>query len=364
MISNMNIKDIKQLNLTSSMKRMIAIFLSLVIVSGVVLALQVPIHARPAITVTNLSASYRPESDELVVTGDATGADAVAVVLINSQNNTLLFTTVDVTDDSFSYNTASTADPGPRITLNLPDGTYTIKAADYAGGPWTSTSITVVNPVTQESGRIESTTLGAVSSSLGIYTNDLSSLVAVPEQWESTTTKVEYFLNASEVNAKTANFAFISNASGALKGVGATLLKSFNIDLMKRVTRQDGTVTESAVDNQYIRGNITVRIPIDATLAKYTDLSIVYIEETGNLAYLTTKRVMINGIEYLEFDNNHFSVYGIATGAPIGASKLDSGLVPATGEEDTTLTGFILLLIASLLSVQVLQNKLKTRHRC
>ena len=286
------------------------------------------VWARPA---PILAASYDRSADALTVTGQYYGQAAVAIVLLDSKGNTLLLATAPVDDTSFLYATAAT---DPRIALGLADGTYTVKVADYAGGDWlATTTFTVVTPAqSQEPGRLEPVTLGGTANGNGIYATDLSGLVAIPAQWETNTAKVEYFLLADVVTADTANFGFISGAAKTLQSGGASLLRTFNIQLMQRVTKKDGTVSESPVDRQYIRGNLTIRIPLSPSLASYSDLSIVYIDEQGQTASLATRRVTIDNKEYLEFANNHFSVYGIVTGDPNRVTASLADHIPPTGD--------------------------------
>lgn len=83
-------------------------------------------------TVITLSASY--SAGDVSVSG-TTSQDvlAVAVMLYDTDGSTLLrMETFPVTDQSFSAN----------INISLSAGTYTVKAADYNGGPYASTVFT------------------------------------------------------------------------------------------------------------------------------------------------------------------------------------------------------------------------------
>lgn len=347
-------------------------FFVLCAVTSMICTIILPVKAVFALEVSNVSANYDYRSDKLTVSGQTeNGVAAVAIVLTDGKS-TLLFATANVEDNnSFTY---TNYDSSPHIALNLTDGTYTIKAADYAGGTWTTNTFTVVIPpssATSIAPPSPAASTTASSASTGITTGDITSLVAVPEQWESDTKQVEFYLNAEEVIKGSGNFAIVQKAGQNLQGTGAELLKSFNIDLMKKVTKTNGSVADGQVDNQYIRGNITLRIPLDATLSKLDNLSVVYIDENGNIAFLETKRVIINGVEYLEFANNHFSLYGIVQGAPgvknsqatAKAAAAAVSQVPATGEQDTRNIGIAILLLAmALLLVNWSQKFLRAKR--
>lgn len=152
-------------------------------------------------------------------------------------------------------------------------------------------------------------------------TNDLSYLVAIPEQWMDTTSLVEFWLDADAVSSSSEGMAYIASAQSILKSVGSTLLDTYQVDLMQRVTSNDGTTSEARVVQDYVRGNFTVRLPIPVHLAAVENLGIVYIEaETGLTANLASKIVLIDGVSYIEFENNRSAVYGFVSD-PTNAAK-------------------------------------------
>ncbi|MDD2533093.1 MAG: hypothetical protein PHC86_00115 [Eubacteriales bacterium] len=150
------------------------------------------------------------------------------------------------------------------------------------------------------------------------HTNDLALFVAIPEQWMDTTSQVEFWLDSEAVTAKSiigeTIYAFINAAKANLKSVGSSLLATTQVDLMQRVTLKDGTTSEAKVAQEFIRGNFTIRLPIPANLLKTKNLGIVYIEDgTGLTANLASKIVIIDGVSYLEFENNRSAVYGFVS---------------------------------------------------
>ena len=149
-----------------------------------------------------------------------------------------------------------------------------------------------------------------------IRTDDLSYLVAIPEQWMDSTNQVEFWLEHKAVTAKSVShsatsYDYITPAKYLLKSAGSTLLSTYQVDLMQRVTNKDGSITEAKVAQEAIRGNFKIRLPIPANLLKTKNLGIVYIEEgTGLTANLASNIVTVDGVEYIEFENNRSAVYG------------------------------------------------------
>lgn len=118
-------------------------FFVLCAVTSMICTIILPVKAVFALEVSNVSANYDYRSDKLTVSGQTeNGVAAVAIVLTDGKS-TLLFATANVEDNnSFTY---TNYDSSPHIALNLTDGTYTIKAADYAGGTWTTNTLSLIH---------------------------------------------------------------------------------------------------------------------------------------------------------------------------------------------------------------------------
>ncbi|MGI6084158.1 MAG: S-layer homology domain-containing protein [Acetivibrionales bacterium] len=108
--------------------------------------------------ITSLSASY--SSNKVTVTGTTAGnIYAVAVLLYDTDGTTLLrMETFEVNDGSFTA----------QISIRLSSGTYTVKVADYDGGPFATTSFTY----THSSG--SSSTGTPAPTSIPAYTAELT----------------------------------------------------------------------------------------------------------------------------------------------------------------------------------------------
>jgi|GEM_PF-3368202 len=162
-------------------------------------------------------------------------------------------------------------------------------------------------------GKLEPLTILAPGQPIAL-TTDLRYFVAIPEQWMADTTKVEFWLEAVPVTAGVEGFAYIQQARVNLQTIPKSLLDTYQVDLMQRVTKKDGTVTESIVAQEAVRGNFTVRLPIPPALQSTPNLGIVYIEETGLIANLDSNSVVMDGMSYIEFANNQTSaVYGFVS---------------------------------------------------
>lgn len=110
--------------------RFILILLTLVIISNMMIC--VPGYAVVLNNILTLSASYK--AGKLSVNGTTDeGVLAVAIMLYDKDGITLLrMETFGVSDQSFSA----------EISISLSSGTYTVKAADYNGGLYTTASFT------------------------------------------------------------------------------------------------------------------------------------------------------------------------------------------------------------------------------
>lgn len=198
-------------------------------------------------------------------------------------------------------------------------------------------------------------------------TDDLSSLVSIPEQWMNLTTdKVEVWLDSKIVNPKTGtgssnDYAFLSKSSQYLESINSTLMSTYQVDLMQRVTNKDGTVTEAKVSQDAIRGDFTLRLPIPANLAGVKNLGIIYIEDgTGRIAKLASKIVTLDGIKYIEFANNRSALYGFVSNSTPGGNNSDSSIpdLPATGENDAMMVWGMILLGLSMIFLGLWRKRL------
>ena len=211
--------------------------------------------------------------------------------------------------------------PYSKLSVELEaDATYTLVVTSYEPESEGTVDLAILGPATVEfiSDQPEADSTPRVPQKRdphtlltgqvgGIQTSDLAYLVAIPEQWMDSTAKVEFWLDAAAVTANQEGYSYLNAAAATLKTAGAKLLESYDVRLMKRVTGQDGTVSEGEVALEYVRGNLTSRLPIPAQLQTTAHLGLCWIDETGAIAFLESKRVTIDGVSYIEFANNNFT---------------------------------------------------------
>jgi len=140
----------------------------------------------------------------------------------------------------------------------------------------------------------------------GVRTMDLNYYMNDPIIWGTDVKNITVWL-------ETEIFDLAAAKQKAKLPAGLMLLKDYNIRLMMKIVYNDGTIETKEVDNAYIARNIPVLIPVDE-FAGTSDLGIVYMDTEGNTAVLPVNPVTIDGMNYLKFENNHFSEYGVVSG--------------------------------------------------
>ncbi len=104
----------------------------------------------------------------------------------------------------------------------------------------------------------------------------------------------------------------IAVAEQSLSSAGQQIAASYDVSLWETIYDALNAVTRQGnVPNSRITGDITVRLPLPAGYTDATGLTVVYIDDLGVVTPLPTTVVTINGVQYLEFTTNHFSVYAI-----------------------------------------------------
>lgn len=187
----------------------------------------------------------------------------------------------------------------------------------------------------------------------GFRTTEMNRYLSIPEQWMSQTKSVLVWLDVKEA---------INNENASLLGP-RKIMKTYTIDLMKRVTLNDGSSSDSKVDLTSIVHNINIKIPLSDVLKTYDDLGVAFVDETGSLAFLSVERTEENGQTYLSFENNRFSTYVLYSESGISRSKSNSLLsgteqYPKTGENDQLLISVLLIVfgIAGLTSAKIFKK--------
>lgn len=127
-----------------------------------------------------------------------------------------------------------------------------------------------------------------------------------------------------------------------LKKLGYTLLEVYDLQLMKKVEKADGTITQIPINNDEITGPLNIRMPLTEEQAQVENLAIAYIDKEGNAVILAGGIVELEGDRYIEFQTDHFSSYAL--------TEMDWVVNPKTGvEDDMSEVPFESVLIVALL---------------
>ncbi|MCW3490309.1 leucine-rich repeat protein [Dethiobacter alkaliphilus] len=187
-------------------------------------------------------------------------------------------------------------------------------------------------------------------SSSGITISGLEDKVNIPEKDEEGVEEVTLILKVDSAEEDESYSTVLSSAKEALEGEGYKLLNTFDIYILKRVQKDDGSISEIRLLNSDITSPLTVRIPIPEKLSDKTDLAVVYIDDNGNVDILNTEWVTVDNVDYLEFETDHFSLYGFIErlSAPVetveeAESESTEGELPKTGGAGPWGLGLILL---------------------
>ncbi|QSX09257.1 InlB B-repeat-containing protein [Alkalibacter rhizosphaerae] len=164
----------------------------------------------------------------------------------------------------------------------------------------------------------------------GLVTEGMKTNVILPELEDPDTKEVEVYVH---VVAGSLDDAIRSKVMADLKDKGYELLDILDINLMKKVTEFDGTVTTSTIDNADITGPITVRVLLTGDDVDKDDLAIAYIDDAGNVTVITGTKVTVGDKVYVQFVTDHFSNYALIQA--LGDQETN----PDTGVEETTQSG-------------------------
>lgn len=210
----------------------------------------------------------------------------------------------------------------------------------------------------------------------GIAASGIGTAVLVPELETAGVGKVQIALSVDPVTTTSGTTipGNIRIATTSLNNGGQTLLAAYDISLIKSIYGTSGSLDSQAkVNNSDIVDYITIRIPVPNGYTGRTDLTIVYIDDNGNVTNLTSKIVTIDGVEYIEFQTNHFSEYAIVAKTPASdttasgtsstasttsttgtAGSASTGTSPQTGDTSPLIPLIAVLAISGILLVTVI----------
>lgn len=186
-----------------------------------------------------------------------------------------------------------------KVIVNVSPGSFVMDDLTYSYQQ-------IANPKQVRGNHELVTLLTNPTDGTGVRTLDLNYYLNDPIIWGTDVKNITVWLE-SEI------FDLAKAQQKAKLPAGLSLLKDYNIRLMMKIVYNDGTVETKEVDNAHIARNIPVLIPVDE-FAGINDLGIVYMDTQGHTAVLPVTSVTIDGMNYLQFENNHFSEYGVVSG--------------------------------------------------
>ena len=161
----------------------------------------------------------------------------------------------------------------------------------------------------------------------GITVLGLEQHVVIPEISEQGIAEIRLTLKIDSPEDNKEHLALLSKAKSYLDNQDYVLHKAFDIYILKTIIRNDGTKVEDRVSNNDISDRLTLRIPIPQDLVDKV-ISIVYINGEGNVDFLDYNLVVVGDNSYLEFETDHFSLYGITE---LVIQDEPDGKLPGTG---------------------------------
>ncbi len=177
-----------------------------------------------------------------------------------------------------------------------------------------------------------------VPESNGVSAEGIGAAVLVPELSSPDTGRVVVEL-AAEPASGGGVFPNFAVAEQALADSGQRIVSGYDLSLIKTVFDGGGAqLSRETVPASSISGSITVLLPVPAGYGDGAGLTVVYIDDDGNVTALPTTPVMVNGVAYLQFTTTHFSLYGIVANIPKHSGLSDGYPQRTLTDEDSGLT--------------------------
>ncbi|MBO1264056.1 LPXTG cell wall anchor domain-containing protein [Proteiniclasticum sp. SCR006] len=118
---------------------------------------------------------------------------------------------------------------------------------------------------------------------------------------------------------------------------GTSVVALYDMSLFKVVERTDNSSSSDSISNEDIKGLLTLRMAVPLTYMGSQNLKVIYVNENGEMEELEAEDITENGIRYLYFQTDHFSMYGIITTAAEDSEE-DTPVTPETPEEESPVT--------------------------
>lgn len=154
----------------------------------------------------------------------------------------------------------------------------------------------------------------------------------LPEVLDEEVKSVKIELKA-EVMSKEDTEKIVSNTEA-----GVSVVALYDMSLVKVVERTDNTSSMDSIENDDIKGLLTLRMAVPENYQENQNLNVVYINENGEVELLEAEDITENGVRYLYFQTDHFSMYGITITNETEQPEEDDSETPEQPEEDKPVT--------------------------
>jgi hypothetical protein len=327
-------------------KHLFAILLAVILLSNL---LCIPAMAIP-ISVNELYAAYSGRT--VSVTGKTTDDMHAAAVLLYRGDTLLRLQTVGVTNGSFTA----------AINITLSAGTYTVKAANYDGGSYTTATFTVSGTAGDFStGSGTSTTLQPVTTTETVTEGSVTTKTVTTTLTDTSgNTVTQTAATSTDASTNKVNFSAVIQTSGTSASIPLDILGSafradtasvtvitnrgeitfdkatlegmadkVDGDLMASIEKRDfeklpDRIKEASGDSVVFElkitsdsgeivefsGAVTVTIAIPGEFYG-KNVRMYHIAPDGTAIEIEGKLVIKNRVRYFQFETNHFSFYAL-----------------------------------------------------
>jgi len=141
-------------------------------------------------------------------------------------------------------------------------------------------------------------------ASMDMSVSNLKSL-NLPEVLDDDVKSVKIELKA-EVMSKEETEKIVKNVES-----GMSVVALYDMSLIKVVERTDDSSSSDTISNEDIKGVLTLRMAVPDDYKENQNLKVIFVNENGEIKVLNAEDITVDGVRYLYFQTDHFSMYGI-----------------------------------------------------
>lgn len=193
----------------------------------------------------------------------------------------------------------------------------------------------------------------------GIEAQKISTSVLLPELNDENVSKVFVKLDVQKVS-ESEKPASVEKAFKVLSDDKKELVATYELSLIKTIYDLDNQVLSSGkISNSQIVDYISIQIPIPEGYEGREDLTVIYIDDEGNITPLETTIVTVDGVKYLEFKTNHFSQYAVTASVQEESNEIIDTEQIDTGDRNDLVVYFMIMSITGIISFSIISRKNK-----